>query len=188
MGREAPRVDVLELGADVQGRVVQRLPGNIMWDRANPAARAVAKSAVEARPPEVARDETLTETVCATAADAIVGEPVGEARPPGIAQSRVEGSNGEAGSSCLGAEKTPSAGITAVAVLAGGVRSTGIAKQSAATKSELAECKLAAPRQSPHSKSPLVKLDPLGPEPVARTVPQQQQSQTLLMKVDLQGL
>ena len=139
VGGEAPRVD---LGADVQGlrRVVQRLPGNIMWDRANPAARAVAKSVVEARPPEVARDETLTETVCASAADAIVGEPVGEARPPGIAHSRVEGSTGEAGSSCLGAEKTPSAGITAVAVLAGGVRSTGIAKQSAATKPELAEC------------------------------------------------
>ena len=101
VGDEASRVDVLELAADVQGlrRLVQRLARTITWDRDNPAATAVAKSAVEARPPEVARDETLTETVCANAADATVGEPVGEARRLGIAQSEVEGSTGEAGSS-----------------------------------------------------------------------------------------
>ena len=58
---EAPRDDVLELAAEVQGlrRVVQRLAGTIMWDRANPAATAVAKPAVGARPPEVAKDKTL---------------------------------------------------------------------------------------------------------------------------------
>ena len=46
VGSEAPRGDVLELAAEVQGlrRVVQRLDGTIMWDRASPAATAVAKT------------------------------------------------------------------------------------------------------------------------------------------------
>ena len=50
VGSKAPRDDVLELAAEVQGlrRVVQRL------------ATAVAKHVVEARPPENAKDKTLT--------------------------------------------------------------------------------------------------------------------------------
>ena len=76
--------------------------------------------------------------VCADAPAATVEELVGEARPLGIAQSGVEGSSGEAGSSWPRAERTPSAGITAVAALAGGARPTGIAQRSAATKPELA--------------------------------------------------
>ena len=45
VGSEDPRGDVLELAAEVQGlkRVVQRLAGTIMWDRASPAAIAVAE-------------------------------------------------------------------------------------------------------------------------------------------------
>ena len=44
VGGEAPRVDVLELAADVQGlrHVVQRLAGTIMRDCADPASTAVA--------------------------------------------------------------------------------------------------------------------------------------------------
>ena len=89
---------------------MQRLAGTIMWDRTSPAATAVAKPVVKARPREIAKDKTFTETVCANAAAATVEEPVGEARPLGIAQSEVEGSSGEAGSSWSGAERTPSAG------------------------------------------------------------------------------
>ena len=58
VGSEDPRDDVLELVAEVQGlrRVVQRFAGTIMWDRASPAATAVAE--------EIARDKGLTEEVC----------------------------------------------------------------------------------------------------------------------------
>ena len=58
VGCEDPRDDVLELAAEVQvpRRVVQRLAGTIMWDRASPAATAVAE--------EIARDKALTEEIC----------------------------------------------------------------------------------------------------------------------------
>ena len=117
VGSEAPRDDVLELAAEMQElrRVVQRLAGTIVWDRVNPAASAVAKPAVEARLLEVAKDKTLTETVCADPAAATI-------------ESEVHGSSGEAKSSWPGAERTPSASITAVAMLAGRARLMGTAK------------------------------------------------------------
>ena len=59
MGSEAQHDDVFELAAEVQGprRVVQRLARTIKWDRASPAAIAVAE--------EIAKDKAKTEKVCA---------------------------------------------------------------------------------------------------------------------------
>ena len=154
MGSNAPRDDVLELAAEVQGlkRLVQRLAGTIIL-----ATTAIARSVVEARPPEIAKDKTLTETVCINAAAASftnrLEEPVGEARPLGIAQSAVEGSSGEAWSSWSGAERTPSAGITAVAMPAGGPRPPGIARQSATTESDIAVSSGEAGPSWPRAKS-----------------------------------
>ena len=64
VGSEAPRSDVREFAAEVQGlrRVVQKLAGTIMWDRANPAATAVAKSVVEAWPLGIAQFSASTES------------------------------------------------------------------------------------------------------------------------------
>ena len=106
VGSEAPRSDVLELAAEVQGlrRVLQRLAGTILWDSANPDATAVAKLIVEAQPLEIAQDKALTETVCANAAATAVEGTVVQARPLGIAQysalteSEIAVSSGEAGS------------------------------------------------------------------------------------------
>ena len=59
---EAPRDDVLELAAEVQGlrRVVQRLARTVMWEWASAAATAVARTVVEARPPEFAKQSAST--------------------------------------------------------------------------------------------------------------------------------
>ena len=60
VGSEDPRDDVLELAAEVQGLrgVVQRLAGTIMWDRASPAATAVAVEAVTLVPRELVQQRT----------------------------------------------------------------------------------------------------------------------------------
>ena len=61
VGSKAPRDDVLELAAEVQGlrRAVQRLAGTVMWDRASPAATAVAKPVVEALAPGDCKGQDL---------------------------------------------------------------------------------------------------------------------------------
>ena len=108
MGSEAPRGDVLEHAAEVQGlrRVVQRLAGTIILDRANLAATTVALLVVKAQLQEIAKDKALTETAFANAAATAL---VVEARPLGIAQnsalteSEIAVSYGEAG--LLGPEK-----------------------------------------------------------------------------------
>ena len=77
-----------------------------------------------------------------------------------------------------GAKGTPTADITAVAMLAGEARPFGIEKS-------------AAPGQNPSSQSSqslLMKLGPLVPEQPARPVPTLQQSQCLLMKLGLTGI
>ena len=127
-----------------------------MWDRASPAATAVAKPVVEARPQEIANDKALTETVCANAAATAVEEPAVEARPRGIAQhsaTAVEGSSGPeqttlpaptmqqlqgllVWSSTSGSTST--AGMAAVANSADEARPPGFAKHSATTESALA--------------------------------------------------
>ena len=129
VGSEAPRDDDLEPAAEVQGqelrRVVQRLAGASMWNRAGPAATAVAKPGVEAGPPEIAKNSALTEnevaesygegevgsswsrTTCTTSTDEMAADAksVVEARPSGIAkqsattESVVAESSGKAGSS-----------------------------------------------------------------------------------------
>ena len=69
------------------------------------ASLATRKPVVEAGPPEIAKDKTLTVTGCANAAVTTVEETVGEVRPLGIAQygasteSEIAVSSGEAGSS-----------------------------------------------------------------------------------------
>ena len=77
VGREAAHDDVLQLAEEVQElrRVVQRLAGVVMWGRASLTATSVAKPVVQARPPEIAKDSGLTESVFAMSP--------GEAGPPG---------------------------------------------------------------------------------------------------------
>ena len=75
--------------------------------------------------------------MCADAAAATVEEPVGEARPLGIAQSEVEGSPDEAGSSWPGAESLRD--CKAESKPGEESWAYGIAKRSAATKPELAK-------------------------------------------------
>ena len=54
-------------------------------------------------------------------------------------ESEVEGSSGEAGSSWPGADDTTSAGFTTVAKTVGGLRPSGIAKNSATTEASSGE-------------------------------------------------
>ena len=51
------------------------MAGSVTWNRASPAATAVAKFVVEARPPESAKDSALTESIFAVS--------LGEAASPG---------------------------------------------------------------------------------------------------------
>ena len=126
VGSDAPRDGVLELAAEVQGprRVVQRLAGTIMWDRASPAATAVAKPVVEARPQEIAwysyhhrysrrgssgecgssgpRADSTT-----SADDSTVARACGEAHPPGIAVHGVSTASDLAVSSGVASSARP---------------------------------------------------------------------------------
>ena len=143
---------------------MQRLAGTIMWDRASPAATAVAKPLVEAWPPEIAKDKSLdgkqffavspggagspgsrASGTTSTAEVAAVAESVVEARPLEIATNRATTettlavSAGAAGSSWPGKQDTTVDAATAVAKSAGEARRLGIAKQSATTESDIAE-------------------------------------------------
>ena len=171
VGGEAPSVDVLELAADVQRlrRVVQRLAGTIMWDRANPPATAVAKYAVEARPPEVARGETLTETVCANAADATVGDLLVKLGLLGSHNLKSKGPLVKLGVLGLEQRENPAPALqqSQCLLVELGLRESQSRVPRRNLNSQSVLVKLAAPRQSQHSKSPLVMLGPQVPEPVA---------------------
>ena len=140
---------------------MQRLAGTIMWDRASPAARAVAEPVVEAWPPEIAKDKALTEAVFA------------------VSPSEV----GSQGSRACGT--TCAAEMAAVAESVAETRPLEMTppRQSPSlfVKLGISESLNTVLSQSLNSQCFLVKPGPRGPERKTRPVPPLKQLHSLLM-------
>ena len=169
--RERVQQRTVELVEDTPQSPEETVEAVTLVPRERVQQRTAARSADKARPPGIGKKSATTKSDIAVSSD--------KARPARIKKGSAATDSemavflGEAGPSRPRAGGS-SAVDTAVATIADEARPPEIAKRSATTESDIA--------------GSIGEAGPRGPERMTWTVPPSQQPQSLLVKLDLQGL